>query len=559
MEVGLKMKFHQELNPKLWNNFELKEEVKDKLEEITEAFIEYLDIPAESILDVQITGSSANYNYTEHSDLDLHLIVDYEKVHQECPIVEGYLWSMKSAFNKEHDISIYGVPVEVYAEDSRQSAVSNGVYSLLNDEWIKKPEKIEPTTNDAAVLAKYNEIKDIVDKLNDSEEAEEILNKVYEMRKAGLAQAGEFSTENLAFKMLRNEGYIDMLKKIKKEKIDKQLTLESYNESVKSNKLKNEIENKIKQFFKNDKDALDWAVVEVTEHPDEIRVEVRVELDYNGMWNLSDRLNPIVSKYDKYAYFDFDQPGIMVATIEKNNATNKWESIKEDYNIGDKITVNNKEGVIDSLFKLQDDNSLLGVWIKFRDGVKYYTTKELDGRKNESIKEDYEWKGPIARVTFDNGEVMETAINGTDEEIKSYYIGKTFNLGTEKDDMHKVVNVEVIRESYKTIKQVNTIIEQLLEAQNLEPFKTLAYSKDEHNALLVYQIGNKFVVMWQDDAEGYPDTSVDLVLYDTIPEAEKGFFQTDYVRNVDSFEDFTKNIRIADPLFKRRAKDYFQR
>ena len=559
MEVGLKMKFHQELNPKLWNNFELKEEVKDKLEEITEAFIEYLDIPAESILDVQITGSSANYNYTEHSDLDLHLIVDYEKVHQECPIVEGYLWSMKSAFNKEHDISIYGVPVEVYAEDSRQSAVSNGVYSLLNDEWIKKPEKIEPTTNDAAVLAKYNEIKDIVDKLNDSEEAEEILNKVYEMRKAGLAQAGEFSTENLAFKMLRNEGYIDMLKKIKKEKIDKQLTLESYNESVKSNKLKNEIENKIKQFFKNDKDALDWAVVEVTEHPDEIRVEVRVELDYNGMWNLSDILNPIVSKYDKYAYFDFDQPGIMVATIEKNNATNKWESIKEDYNIGDKITVNNKEGVIDSLFKLQDDNSLLGVWIKFRDGVKYYTTKELDGRKNESIKEDYEWKGPIARVTFDNGEVMETAINGTDEEIKSYYIGKTFNLGTEKDDMHKVVNVEVIRESYKTIKQVNTIIEQLLEAQNLEPFKTLAYSKDEHNALLVYQIGNKFVVMWQDDAEGYPDTSVDLVLYDTIPEAEKGFFQTDYVRNVDSFEDFTKNIRIADPLFKRRAKDYFQR
>ena len=224
------MRFHDELNPKLWQGFELKEEVKDKLEEITEAFIEYLDIPAESILDVQITGSSANYNYTEHSDLDLHLIVDYEKVHQECPIVEGYLWSMKSTFNKEHDISIYGVPVEVYAEDSRQSAVSNGVYSLLNDEWIKKPEKIEPTTNDAAVLAKYNEIKDIVDKLNDSEEAEEILNKVYEMRKAGLAAAGEFSTENLAFKMLRNEGYIDMLKKIKKEKIDKQLTLESYDE-----------------------------------------------------------------------------------------------------------------------------------------------------------------------------------------------------------------------------------------------------------------------------------------------------------------------------------------
>lgn len=302
------MRFHDELNPKLWQGFELKEEVKDKLEEITEAFIEYLDIPAESILDVQITGSSANYNYTEHSDLDLHLIVDYEKVHQECPIVEGYLWSMKAAFNKEHDISIYGVPVEVYAEDSRQSAVSNGVYSLLNDEWIKKPQKIEPTTNDAAVLAKYNEIKDIVDKLNDSEEAQDILDKVYEMRKAGLSNEGEYSTENLAFKRLRNEGYIDMLKKIKKQKIDKQLTLEYY---------------------------------------------------------------------------------------------------------------------------------------------------------NEYIKEDYEWHGPIARVTFDNGEVITAGINGTDEEIKAYYMNNVFNLGRVEDDMHKAVKVEVIRES-KSIKELNKEIEELL-------------------------------------------------------------------------------------------------
>ena len=354
------MRFHDELNPKLWNNFELKEEVKDKLEEITEAFIEYLDIPAESILDVQITGSSANYNYTEYSDLDLHLIVDYEKVHKECPIVEGYLWSMKSAFNKEHDISIYGIQVEVYAEDSRQSAISNGVYSLLNDEWIKRPEKIPPTENDAAVEAKYNEIKDIVDKLDDSEEAEEILNKVYEMRKAGLSKEGEYSTENLAFKKLRNEGYIDKLKQLKKQNIDKQLTLESYHKG---------------------------------------------------------------------------------------------------YKIGDKITIDGKQGVIDSLFSLQDDNSLLGAWVKFNNDVKYYTIQELNN--NKYIEEDYEWYGTVALITFDNGEVLETAINGTDEEIKSYYLGKTFNLGIEKDDMHKVVKVEVIRES-KSIKELNEQIEKLL-------------------------------------------------------------------------------------------------
>lgn len=223
------MEFHSELNPQLWNGTNLKEEVIEKLQEITEAFIEYLDIPSDAILDVRITGSSANYNYTPYSDLDLHLIVDYDKVHEDCPIVEGYLWSMKSAFNKEHDISIYGVPVEVYAEDSNNPAMSNGVYSLLNEEWIKMPEKIPPTDNDAAVDVKYNELKEAVEKMNDSEEAEELLDKIYKMRKAGLANGGEYSVENLAFKKLRNDGSIEKLKQIKKENIDKKLTLESYN------------------------------------------------------------------------------------------------------------------------------------------------------------------------------------------------------------------------------------------------------------------------------------------------------------------------------------------
>jgi predicted nucleotidyltransferase len=227
------MKFHDELNPKLWEKtqtekYELKEEVADKLEEITDAFMDYLNINPEAIIDVRITGSSANYNYTPYSDLDLHLVIDYEKVHEDCPIVEGYLWAMKSEFNKEHDISIYRIPVEVYAEDMREEAISNGVYSLLNAEWIKEPKKIEPTTNDAAIQIKYNEIKQAIDKMNDSEEASDLLDKIYKMRKAGLANGGEFSTENLTFKLLRNDGSIDKLRNIKKERIDKELTLESF-------------------------------------------------------------------------------------------------------------------------------------------------------------------------------------------------------------------------------------------------------------------------------------------------------------------------------------------
>ena len=226
------MRFHEELNPKLWDGLELKTDVKEKLNEIAEAFKEYLDIPEDAILDERITGSSASYNYTEYSDLDLHLIIDYEKVHEDCPLVEGYLWSYKSQFNANHDISIYGVPVELYAEDSNQEAISNGVYSLMEDRWLKEPKKIPPTDNDEDVQAKYQELKDAIDKCDDSEVANELLDKIYTMRKSGLAEVGEFSTENMAFKLLRNDGSIDKLKKLKKEKVDKQLSLESYNEEM---------------------------------------------------------------------------------------------------------------------------------------------------------------------------------------------------------------------------------------------------------------------------------------------------------------------------------------
>lgn len=226
------MKFHDELNQKLFNGEELKPEVKDKLDEIASAFIEYLEVPSDAVKDAVLTGSSVSYNYTPHSDIDLHLKVDFDKVHEDCPIVQGYLWALKASFNKDHDISIYGVPVEVYAEPLDEDTVHNGLYSLWQDKWIDFPEKIAPTDNDDAVLAKYNEIKEAADRIEDSEVADELLSKIYEMRKAGLTEVGEFSTENLAFKKLRDAGVLDKLKKMKKEKIDKELSLESYSERL---------------------------------------------------------------------------------------------------------------------------------------------------------------------------------------------------------------------------------------------------------------------------------------------------------------------------------------
>ena len=220
------MQYHDTLNQKIFNEDNtLKQEVADKLLEIANAFIDFLEVPEDAIQDILVVGSSVNYNYTDFSDIDVHLIVDYEKVHGDCPLVQGYLWAFKTIFNDEHDIKIYGIPVELYAEDSNTPRISNGVYSLTTNEWVSEPEKVEVTVDDNAVQKKYQELKETIDKVDDSEKALKLLRKIYDMRKAGLQDAGEFSVENLVFKELRNHKDIDKLWALKKKVLDDSLSL----------------------------------------------------------------------------------------------------------------------------------------------------------------------------------------------------------------------------------------------------------------------------------------------------------------------------------------------
>ena len=220
------MRFKNELNQKIWDKEELRPEVKAKLRQIANKFIEFLDVNKDAIRDIVITGSCASYNYTKDSDIDLHLIVDFNKVHKDCPIVGEYLLSKKSEFNNNHDIYIYDIPVEVYAESVDNDNVHNGLYSIKDGKWLEFPKKLKPTDNDSAVKVKYKEFEQAIKEVKDGEMAERLLDRIKRMRKSGLAEGGEFSTENLVFKKLRNNGLIGDLMKIKKDDIDKSLSLE---------------------------------------------------------------------------------------------------------------------------------------------------------------------------------------------------------------------------------------------------------------------------------------------------------------------------------------------
>ena len=236
------------LNPELWSDMNLNSEVREKLLEIAKHFAEYLDIPNESIKDVTFTGSMANFHYGEKSDIDLHVIVDYKEIDDNVELVKKMLRAKKALYNDRHDITVKGREVELYPQDAAEPHYSTAVYSVQNGEWITKPVPVHVDIDDALIRRKSEELMDqgkMVINTEDIDNKLERLNKFKEkimnMRKAGLERGGEFSTENLVFKELRNNGFLETLLRAINVNIDKSLSLdemEKYQrDSIKINKI----------------------------------------------------------------------------------------------------------------------------------------------------------------------------------------------------------------------------------------------------------------------------------------------------------------------------------
>lgn len=231
-------KMNDELNPKIWDDEKMKPEVRKTLLKIADDYFESLGLVDVDIEDITMTGSLANYNWSKYSDVDLHILVDYKDIPVDEDLVLDFLKSKSSAWNKEHDIQVYGFDVELYVQDIQEKHTSSGVYSILNDEWNIKPEKQKVEIDKKAVKDKANMVMDRVEELYDDvhedrdyesifKRSEKLQDKIKKMRQCGLDKAGEFSVENMAFKALRRNGTLDRLYDIKNLAYDKSLTLEN--------------------------------------------------------------------------------------------------------------------------------------------------------------------------------------------------------------------------------------------------------------------------------------------------------------------------------------------
>jgi predicted nucleotidyltransferase len=229
-----------ELNSKIWDeNMQLRKEVREKLLQTANEFIDFIGVPL-LIEDVIFTGSLANYNWSEYSDIDLHVVCDFIQFSDtELSLYEELFKVKKTIFNTNHDIKIFGYEVELYVQNATESHFSSGVYSVLYDEWDVKPEKEDSNIDTKILKSKINHWKSQIDTVVDNatekdiDEAREYIKKFKEKlkkyRSSGLKKEGEYSYENLVFKYLRRSDYLEKLFNLENNLLDKELSLMEQN------------------------------------------------------------------------------------------------------------------------------------------------------------------------------------------------------------------------------------------------------------------------------------------------------------------------------------------
>jgi len=229
---------HTELNKKFWNQpgEKLDPEIRLKLLEIAQDFIDSSQASGAPLKDITFTGSLANFNYTILSDVDLHVLYDFSDINEDVELVRQYFQAAKSVWNYTHNIIINDHEVEIYGQEASDPHTASGLYSVLNDEWIVKPDRADPKIDYKDIRVKADAIGDEIERIEallGEEKFEEIIDrssklkeKIRRMRSAGLSDVGEYSVENLAFKTLRNNDYLGRLSDVKISAYDKMMSME---------------------------------------------------------------------------------------------------------------------------------------------------------------------------------------------------------------------------------------------------------------------------------------------------------------------------------------------
>mgnify|MGYP003548488218 FL=1 len=232
------------LNEKFWlkrkdsDEYQLSSKVRLRLLDIADDFIKELSVSWIKPVDIQFTGSLANYNWSRYSDVDIHILYDFKKIYKKPDFVDDYFKAKKEVWLKNHkNLKIYGFPIEISVEDSNEKNPSSGKYSLEDNKWVVEPSDFQDAKLNARYIKDYSakvmtEIDKIdrqIDKETDrhkievlGNKIEKIFNRLKNLRAEGLkSNQKEMSSGNIIYKLIRRMKYIDKIWNIANKAYDK--------------------------------------------------------------------------------------------------------------------------------------------------------------------------------------------------------------------------------------------------------------------------------------------------------------------------------------------------
>lgn len=231
-----------ELCPFIWNGHKIKSDVRNALLEIADDFIDFISVDWAKPIDIILTGSLANYNWSKYSDFDIHILLDFKDVDDRVEFVKEYFDSKKNEWNNQHEnLKIKDFPVELYVQDVNEEHTASGVYSLEDNEWLEIPEKdniksikLNKFYIKEKAVSFANKIDSLGEKIHSSsdpdvqkescEKIESLFDKLKGLRKDSLDKYGEMGSGNIIYKTLRRMGYLDKILELKSLSYDKMMS-----------------------------------------------------------------------------------------------------------------------------------------------------------------------------------------------------------------------------------------------------------------------------------------------------------------------------------------------
>jgi hypothetical protein len=211
------------LHPDLWQEGKLDPLVRERLLKMAELFLLDTGFGNLDVKEIVFAGSMAGYLYHSQSDIDVHVSVDGSPITTDLKLLFQLFNARSDDWNGDYELRVRDHEVELFILDYRSPEGSDGVYSLREDRWIKEP---KPPTNNVGrdvVLADVTRYAGEFESLRarfkanpqnfDCREFKLYRRALKDYRaKQGFQKSGEHSVGNLAYKALRNGGYLKAAK-----------------------------------------------------------------------------------------------------------------------------------------------------------------------------------------------------------------------------------------------------------------------------------------------------------------------------------------------------------